>query len=322
MGEHEAEQAGPTAAPDDAAPPASPSSLLQSLGPAQRAIESVIIALITSTGLYLVGSVYVEAFYGRMSIDAASLDLAPPYIALQSAHVIQSLLEYPLTLLSFYVIYRVLSARIPQLHSWYDAVHGRFGRLFLLIVNGIVIAPLVLAAFRAVFGQGLGFSSSVLGEISELMATFSAILVLYAIWLSLGPRLSLFSQVRQRRLFPIALLFALYLMDALIATARDAAADAEMLMMGLAESSIEIHFTLNDGVRTTLPESGLMLVIARHGDHYVVERQDYPPSPRPVAYIVPADAVESARTQRVHAANQGIVDLLMEFDGTPAPFKP
>ena len=66
---------------------------IPSFGPAQRVIESLVIAVVTSTGLFLVGSVYIEAYYSRMSIDATSLDLAPPYIALQAAHVVQSLIE-------------------------------------------------------------------------------------------------------------------------------------------------------------------------------------------------------------------------------------
>ena len=68
-------------------PPESIASLAESLpavpgfGTAQRLVESVLLAAATSTGLYLVGSVYTDAYYGRMSIDAASLDLAPPLAA-------------------------------------------------------------------------------------------------------------------------------------------------------------------------------------------------------------------------------------------------
>ena len=52
----------------------------------------------TSTGVYLVGSVYTDDYYGRMSIDANALDLTPPFIALQAFHVLQSLLVYPVLL--------------------------------------------------------------------------------------------------------------------------------------------------------------------------------------------------------------------------------
>lgn len=293
---------------------------MESLAPAQRAIESVIIAVITSTGLYLVGSVYTEAYYSRMSIDATSLDLAPPYIALQSMHVVQSLIEYPLTLLLLFALYRILRARVPQLHSWYDAVHGRFGRLFLLIVNLVVIAPLVAAALRAGFERDVIFSNSILGEVAELMSTFGVILLLYAIWLSVGPRLSILGQVRQRRLIPIALLFVLYLLDALIGTAHRATRDAELLMLGISSSSIAVDFTLASDIENALPDTGLILVIIRGGTYYVVERQEYPPSPRPVAYAIPSGAVRSARLQRVTDVEQEISDFLFELErgGTPA----
>ena len=59
-----------------------------SLETARRIAESVIIALISSAGLYLVGSVYVDAYYGRLAIEVASLDLAPAYVALQSVHAL------------------------------------------------------------------------------------------------------------------------------------------------------------------------------------------------------------------------------------------
>ena len=55
-------------------------------GAAQRVVESAVIAVATSTGLYLVGSVYTDAYYGRMSIEVTSLDLSPPFIALQSEY--------------------------------------------------------------------------------------------------------------------------------------------------------------------------------------------------------------------------------------------
>src|SRR5688500_11392040 len=87
--------AGPTGASPVAAGTPAAVARTPGFGAAQRLVESAVVAVATSTGLYLVGSVYVDAYYGRMSIDAASLDFAPPYVALQSAHVLQSLLEYP-----------------------------------------------------------------------------------------------------------------------------------------------------------------------------------------------------------------------------------
>src|SRR5215207_8990280 len=98
------------APPIVAAPIARPS-----LETARRIAESVIIAAISSAGLYLVGSVYTDAYYGRLSIEVTSLDLAPPYVALQSVHALWGLLEYPLLLLLFYVLYRTFASPTRRL---------------------------------------------------------------------------------------------------------------------------------------------------------------------------------------------------------------
>jgi hypothetical protein len=297
---------------------------IQVFGTAQRVIESAVIALATSTGLYIVGSVYTEAYYSRLSIEVTSLDLAPPFIALQSAHVLESLLEYPLALLFFYLLYRLLTSRIARLQSWYDRARQRFGRLFLLIVNLLVVSPLVIAAFQAGIDAGLTGASSVLGNVAGLMGTFGLLLFFYVIWLSFGPRQVIIAQIRERKIIPIALLAALYLLDALIATANGAAEDAELLLTGAAESSIEVTFTMTDGVSDTLPSSGLLLVTARNGNYYVVERQPVPPSRRPVAYVVPFDSVDVARTQRVNEADPPLDEILIgeimnEFATPTAP---
>jgi hypothetical protein len=276
--------------------------------------------VVTSTGLYLVGSVYTDAYYGRMSIEVTSLDLSPPFITLQAAHALESLLEYPLALIFFYLLYRVLTSRIPRLRSWYDRARQRFGRLFLLIVNVVIVSPLVIAAIEAGINAGISSTSSVLSEVTGLMGSLGSLLLFYVIWLSFGPRQVIIAQIRQRKLIPIVLLSALYLLDALIATANGAAVDAELLLTGDADSSIEVVFTMTEGVRNTLPSSGLLLVTARNGNYYVVERQDSPPSGRPVAYVVPFDSVDSARTQRVNEANpqfEDLVDEIMDEFATP-----
>ena len=293
-------------------------------GTAQRVIESAVIALATSTGLYLIGSVYTDAYFSRMSIEVTSLDLAPPFIALQSAHVLEALLEYPIALLFFYLIYRVLTSRIPRLRSWYDRARQRFGRLLLLIVNLLIVSPLVIAAIQAGIDAGLTGASTVLGDVAGLMGTFGSLLFFYVIWLSFGPRQTIIAQLRERRIIPIVLLAAMYLLDALIATANGAAVDAELLMSGEADSSIEVAFTMKEGVRDSLPSSGLILVTARNGNYYVVERQDTPPSRRPVAYVVPFDSVDSARTQRVNDADPALDEILIneimnEFATPTAP---
>lgn len=296
----------------DAPADAAPDGPSPAFGTAQRIIESAVIALATSTGLYLVGSVYSDAYYGRMSIEVTSLDLAPPFIALQSAHVLESLLEYPSALLLFYLLYRLVTSRVPRLRSWYDRAKRRFGRLFLLIVNLVIVSPLLVAATRAAIDVGIAGASSILSEVAGLMSTTGSLLLFYVIWLSFGPREVIISQIRQRKIIPIALLATLYLLDALISTANGAARDAELLLTGEADSSIEVVFTLAEEVRDTLPDSGLLLVTARNGNYYVVERQDFPPSRRPVAYVVPFISVDSARMQRVNQADPGIEDFLME----------
>ncbi len=313
------ERAGPVNAADD-----TPDEPIQVFGGAQRLIESAVIAVATSTGLYIVGSVYTDAYFSRLSIEVTSLDLAPPFIALQSAHVLESLLEYPLALLFFYLLYRLLTSRIARLQSWYDRAKQRFGRLFLLIVNLVIVSPLVIAAFQAGIDAGLTGASSVLGDVAGLMGTFGSLLFFYVIWLSFGPRQVIIAQIRERKIIPIVLLAALYLLDALIATANGAAEDAELLLTGTAESSIEVTFTMTDGVSDTLPSSGLLLVTARNGNYYVVERQSVPPSRRPVAYVVPFDSVDVARTQRVNEADPTLDEILIteimnEFATPTAP---
>jgi hypothetical protein len=297
----------------DAPADGTPDEPIPVFGAAQRVIESAVIAVATSTGLYLVGSVYTDAYYGRMSIEVTSLDLAPPFIALQSAHVLESLLEYPSALLFFYLLYRLLNSRIPRLRSWYNRARQRFGRLFLLIVNFLIVSPLLVSAVRAGIDAGISSTSSVLSEVTGLMGSLGSLLLFYVIWLSFGPRQVILDQLRERKLIPIVLLSALYLLDALIATARGAAVDAELLMSGASDSSIEVVFTMAQGVRDTLPSSGLLLVTARNGNYYVVERQESPPSRRPVAYVVPFDVVDSARTQRVNEADPALEDLVDEF---------
>jgi hypothetical protein len=287
-------------------------------GAAQRVIESAVIAVATSTGLYLVGSVYADAYYGRMSIEVTSLDLSPPFIALQSAHVLESLLEYPFALLFFYLLYRLLTSRIPRLRSWYNRARQRFGRLFLLIVNFVIVSPLLVAAVQAGIDAGIASTSSVLSEVTGLMGSLGLLLLFYVIWLSFGPRQVILDQIRERKLIPIVLLSVLYLLDALIATANGAAVDAELLMTGESDSSIEVVFTMALGARDTLPSSGLLLVTARNGNYYVVERQGSPPSRRPVAYVVPFDVVDSARTQRVNEADPGLEDFVDEIMGEMA----
>ena len=124
------------------------------------------------------------------------------------------------------------------MREWYERVTARLGRLFLLLVNGVIVSPLVAAALEASLDEGETGASSVLGEVGGLMGTIGTLLVLYVLWLSFGPRQDIISEVRPRKIVPIALLFSLYLLDALVSTRGRGRADAELLMTGQTDSSI------------------------------------------------------------------------------------
>jgi len=302
-------------------PPEATSLLAESLprvpgiGAAQRLVESVLLAAATSTGLYLVGSVYIDAYYGRMSVDATSLDLAPPYVALQAMHVLPSLLEYPITLGILFGLYRLLGRRLARVRDAYDWVRSRMGRVFLLLINLIVVSPLLVATVRAMIDPLSIMSSSVVSEVNELMQVFGGMLVVYVFWLSFSARRDILGEIRRHKWVPIALLGMLYLLDALIASAHGAAQDAELLMSGFSSSSLAITFDDPSGELDALAQKELLLVIARNGIFYVVERQPFPPSAQPVAYMIPGDQVTNARVQRVVPAD---LELMAETpDGSP-----
>lgn len=302
-------------------PPEATSLLAESLprvpgiGAAQRLVESVLLAAATSTGLYLVGSVYIDAYYGRMSVDATSLDLAPPYVALQAMHVLPSLLEYPITLGILFGLYRLLGRRLARVRDAYDWVRSRMGRVFLLLINLIVVSPLLVATVRAMIDPLSIMSSSVVSEVNELMQVFGGMLVVYVFWLSFSARRDILGEIRRHKWVPIALLGMLYLLDALIASAHGAAQDAELLMSGFSSSSLAITFDDPSGELDALAQKELLLVIARNGIFYVVERQPFPPSAQPVAYMIPGDQVTNARVQRVVPAD---LELTTETpDGSP-----
>jgi hypothetical protein len=284
-------------------------------GAAQRLVESVLLAAITSTGLYLVGSVYIDAYFGRMSMDATSLDLAPPYVALQAMHVLPSLLEYPITLGILVGIYRLLRPRLERAHDAYDWMRRRMGRVFLFLINLVVVSPLLLATIRSMMDPLTMMSASVVGEVTELMRVFGGLLFFYVIWLSFSARRDVLGELRHRRWMPIVLLGMLYLLDALIASAHGAAQDAELLMSGYSASSMAITFDDPTGELDDLAQKELLLVITRNGMFYVVERQPYPASAQPVAYMIPGDQIVKARVQRVVPATQELVEETP--DGSP-----
>lgn len=315
----------PTAAPADAPPvevvevlptPALPRPVADV---ARRVGESFVIAVVTSTGLYLVGSVYIDDYYARMSIDATALDLTPPFIALQAFHVLQSLLVYPTLLLMLYFLYRAVMSRLPRVRTWSGQQLQRFGRVALLVGNGLVVAPLVLAAASAGENPALLQTTSTLSEVASLMQFTGFVLMIYALWLSLGPRKLLLTEIQQRRVLPIVLVFVLYLLGALVQTADRARANAERLMTGASDTSMAITFTMAAGAAPG-PSAELLLVAIRNGHYFVVERQPDPPSLTPSAYAIPVRAVDAVHMERVNPAapsSEGIVIQL--FSATPTP---
>jgi hypothetical protein len=300
----------PTAAPARAA-----------METAHRIVEPIVIAVVSSTGVYLVGSVYTEAYYGRMSIDAAALDLSPLTIALQAVHVVQSLLLYPGLVLVLYVLHRVVVARLPRARAWLGRQHQGIGRLVLLVVNGLIILPLILAAAAAGANRTLIQTNSVLSEVASLMQFTGFVLVVYVLWLSLGPRRLLLADLQRRRVVPIVLVFLLYLLGALVNTADRARANAERLMTGVSDASVAITFAMAPG--RALPTSADLLLVTIRNDHYfVVERQPDPPSRTPVALAIPIGVVDAVTMERVipaAPAAEGIVIVLFPESPSPTP---
>jgi hypothetical protein len=271
-----------------------------SLETARRIAESVIIALISSAGLYLVGSVYVDAYYGRLAIEVASLDLAPAYVALQSVHALWGLLEYPLLLLLFYVLYRTFSRSQP-LRAWVERIRRDDPRLLLVLANLVVVAPLLLDA-AASFRERELPHRSVQTEINSVLGFAGLVLLGYVTWLGWSQRRFLMTAVRARKLVPIALVFIVYLLSALAATGIVAELAAVDLLTGASEASLRVVFVTKPGVLPELAEQELLLVTARNGAYYVVVREPSPPSEWPTSYSIPFTAVEAARVRPFNAA--------------------
>jgi hypothetical protein len=277
---------------------------------ARRIAESVIIALVSSAGLYLVGSVYVDAYYGRLAIEVTSLDLAPPYVALQSVHALWGLLEYPLILLLFYVMYRTIS-RSYRLRAWLAQARRRFPRLLPILANLAVVAPLLLDAIASFRERELPHRS-VLTEVTSVLGYAGLVLLGYVIWLGWSQRRFLVSEVRARRLVPIGLVFLAYLLSALAATGIVAELAAVELLTGASEASLRVEFVTQPGVLPELAGKELLLVTARNGAYYVVEREPPPPSQHPTSYVVPFTSVEAARVGRFRDDEATVGDVIVE----------
>jgi hypothetical protein len=264
---------------------------------ARRIAESVIIAAVSSAGLYLVGTVYVDAYYGRLSIEVTSLDLAPPYVALQSIHALWGLLEYPLLLLLFYVLYRTFAAPTRRLGPWLAQARRRFPRLLPILANFVVVAPLLLDAFVSFREQELPHRS-VLTEVTSVLGYAGLVLLGYAVWLGWSQRRLLVSEVRARKLVPIALVFLVYLLSSLAATGIVAELAAVDLLTGTSDASLRVEFVTKPDVLPELTGKELILVTSRSGAYYVVEREPSSSSQGATSYVVPFTAVEAARVRR------------------------
>lgn len=308
-------EAAPPPAPPSATatnPPQAPLTSRPVLDTVRRVGESIIIAAFTSAGFYLVGSVYTEAFYSRLSIEVTSLDLAPPYIALQSTHALQGLLSYPTMLLLGFMLYRSLAAPGRILHETLMAAMRRAPRLVHVLGNLLVITPLIIEiGINSLYEQELE-PDSVLAEAISVLGNASMVLLLYAIWLGWSQRQFLVTQIRARRVIPIILLGGVFLLNAMVSTATVATLAAEQLLTGTADDSMGVDFTLHPGVTDILTGRDLILVSARNGSYYVVERQPEPPSGTPRSFMIPMASVQIAEVQRLHDANRTILDTVME----------
>ena len=270
-----------------------------SLETARRIAESVIIAAVSSVGLYLVGTVYTDAYYGRLSIEVTSLDLAPPYVALQSVHALWGL-RYPLLLLLFYVLYRTFAAPTRRLGAWLTETGRRYPRLLPVLANLAVVTPLLLDALVTFRERELPHRS-VLTEVNSVLGYAGLVLLGYVVWLGWSQRRYLVSEIRARKLVPIALVFLVYLLSALAATGIVAELAAEDLLTGASDASLRVEFVTKPGVLPELADKELILVTTRNGAYFVVEREPSPPSRQPTSYVVPLTAVDAARVGRFNA---------------------
>lgn len=263
---------------------------------ARRIAESVIIAVVSSAALYLVGSVYVDAYYGRLAIDVTSLDLPPPYVALQSVHALWGLLSYPLTLLLVVVLYQIIASPSHRLGHWFSRAKDRFPRLLPVLANLIVVAPLLVNAAASLPEQELPHRS-VLAEITSVLGYVGLILLVYVLWLGWDQRRFLLSEIEARQTVPIALVFFAYLLSALVFTGDAAELAAVDLLTGASPASLRVTFVMQPGVLPELAEKELLLVAARNGAYYVVVREPSPPGPWATSYAIPFSSVQAVRVR-------------------------
>ncbi|MCA9880614.1 MAG: hypothetical protein KC442_22615 [Thermomicrobiales bacterium] len=277
---------------------ASPSSLET----VRRISESVIIAAISSVALYLVGFVYVDAYYGRLSLEILPPDLPASYVALQSIHALWGLLNYPLTLLVAVVLYRVLADPSRSPGQWLARARERFPRLLPVLGNLIVVAPLLLKAGARWLASELPHRS-VRAEIASVLGYAGVILLLYALWLG-WQRRYLLTEITARQVVPLALVFAAYLLSALVYTGEAAELAAVDLLTGASPATTRVTFATRPGVFPELAGLDLFLVAERGGTWYVVAREASPPSPWATSYAIPAGVIDGVRMRPWHAPDE------------------
>ena len=270
-----------------------------SLDSLRRMAESVIIAVVSSAALYLVGWVYVDAYYGRLALEVIPPDLPPPYVALQAVHALWGLLDYPLTLLIGVGLYQLLAAPSRGSGQWLMQARARFPRLLPVLTNLIVVFPLLLKASTRLRVQELPHRS-VLAEITSVLAYVGAVLLLYVVWLG-WQRRYLLTEIRNHHVVPLALVFTAYLLSALVTTGVVAELAAVDLLTGSSPTSVRVTFVMKPGVLPELAEQDLLLVAERGGTYYVVLREPVPPSPWATSYAIPASSIDAVRMRPFQA---------------------
>ena len=212
-------------------------------------------------------------------------------------HALWGLLEYPLLLLIFYVLSRTFVAPTRPLGMWLAQTGWRFPRLLPILANLAVVAPLLLDALVSVREHELPHWS-VLTEVTSVLGYAGLVLLGCVIWLGWSQRRFLVSEIRARKLAPIALVFLVYLLSALAATGTVAEIAAVDLLTGTSDASLRVEFVTEPGVLPELAGKDLILVTTRNEAYYVVEREPFPPSQQPTSYVVPLTTVDAARVRR------------------------
>jgi hypothetical protein len=293
---------GGRSAPETTVPStAAPAETSPTLVAARRIGESVLIAAFASTGLYLVGTVYTDAYYGRLSIETTSLDLAPAYIALQSVHALSGLLQYPSILLIYALLLRLVRSS-ERARDWLERARRRAPRLLPVLANLAVVGPLLIVDLWLLVSLPDPALGSALNEVWDLLVIAGPALLIYAVWIGWSQRALMVSRIRAHAFVPIVLVAIVYVLTVLVQSAVTATVAAELLLTGMSDNAMLVAFTPKSSQTAPPAERELILVTKRSGAFYVVERQPFPPSERPTAYVISMSSVDRAETRRVNDA--------------------